>query len=418
MSALDNKLNVLVFGSGAREHAIADSVSKSSLLNKLYLAQASHFDLGEVVEFSDYENLAKKCVDLKIDIAIFGPEEPICDGVVDIFKSHNISCIGVNKEYAKLEGSKLFGKKFMEKHKNKTASYEVITNQNLPDYDKLRYPIVIKADGLCGGKGVVTANNKAFAQKTIDEFLDGKFGENSKTVLLEEFLNGEELSLMSLWDGKNLLHFMPCRDFKKLNKSESAPNTGGMGAFCPVGANAFQQKKLDEYKRQLEKALKEEKPDFVGFIYSGLIMAQKDKAWDWYVLEYNVRLGDPEAQAFLAHLKTDFLQILKSALEQNLDKVKIEYNEEISACLTIACEGYPKEPRDGKQITLPEVTFDNRDIKIFYAGVEDRDGKLYSKGGRVLSICTTSHDPFWDLKKYAKEIEMENKYFRTDMEVR
>ena len=191
-----------------------------------------------------------------------------------------------------------------------------------------------------------------------------------------------------------------------------------MGAFCPVKLNAFAQKKLDEYKKQLQKALESEDADFVGFIYSGLIMAQSHGVWNWYVLEYNVRLGDPETQAVLAHLKTDFLSILKSALEKNLDKVKLEYNEDISACLTLACEGYPKVPRDGKKITLPEETSDNRDIKIFYAGVEQKDGELYSKGGRVLSLCTTSQDPFWKLKNFAKEIEMENKYFRNDIEVR
>lgn len=438
----NKSLNVLVFGSGAREHAIADSISKSPLLNKLYLAQTGIFKLGEVIEFNNYDDLAKKCADLKINIAVFGPEGPLCEGIVDIFQKYNIPCIGVNKHFSQLESSKLYGKKFMEKYGIKTAKYEVISNcpppqpslpsgEGVPSTSQFtshcslltQSPIVIKADGLCDGKGVVIANNKAFAEKTITDFLGGKFGENSKTVLLEEFLKGEEISLISLWDGKNLLHFPPARDFKKLNKSESAPNTGGMGAFCPVKVNAF-QKKLDEYKIQLEKALKAEKADFVGFIYSGLIMAQDKYSkgiWDWHVLEYNVRMGDPEAQAILAHLKTDFLTILQSAVEQNLGKIELEYNEDISACLTIACEGYPKPAefqKRGEKITLPEETSENLDIKIFYAGVEEKDGELYSNGGRVLSLCTTSQDPFWDLKNFAKEIEMKHKYFRTDMEVR
>lgn len=416
----DNSLNVLVYGSGAREHSIADAIKSSPLLNKLYIADAGFAKLGEEIKFKDFEDLAQKCVKKKIDIAIFGSEEPLCEGVVDIFNEHQIHCIGVNKHFSQLESSKLFGKKFIKKYGIKTADYDVITENNRPDYNKLNYPVVIKADGLCKGKGVVTAYNKAFAKKTIDEFLDGKFGEASKTVLLEEFLQGEELSLMSLWDGNTLLHFTPARDFKRLNKSPSAPNTGGLGAFCPVVLNSFQQKKLDEYKMQLEVALRLENADFCGFIYSGLILAKEKGSksnWDWHVLEYNVRPGDPETQATLVHLKTDFLKVLKSAVDKKLDAVKLEYQEESSACLVLACEGYPKESqyiKDGQKITMPD---DIADIKIFYSGVEEKNGQLYSKGGRVMSLCTTSSDPFWTLKKFAKEIEMNHKYFRTDMEI-
>lgn len=416
----NNKLNVLVFGSGAREQAIAESISRSPLLNKLFLADAGYEKLGEVIKYTDFEDLALKSVKAGINLVVIGPSEPLCEGIVDVFKAQNIACIGVNKGFSQLEGSRLFAKNFMKKYDIKTAKFEVITKEALPDYDRLKYPLVIKADGICDGNGVVTANNQSFAQKTIGEFLDGKFGENSKTILLEECLQGEEISLVSLWDGKNILHFAPARGFKKLNKSLSAPNTEGMGACCPVKFNPFQQKKLDEYKSKLKSALTAEGANFCGFISSNLIMSQKDKNWDWNVLSLNVSMGDPQAQAVLAHLETDFLKVLKAATDKNLDKIKLEYNEDYSACLVVACEGYPKSrefQKIGKKIYIPE-DIESLDIKVFYSAVKEVKGELYSDGGRVLFLCTTSQDPFWDLKNFAKEIEMENKYFRTDMEVR
>jgi len=410
------KVNVLVFGSGAREHAIAEAVLRSPLLGKLFIAEAGFAKLGEVIQFEDYEDLAKKCVEKEMNLAIFGPEKPLCEGVVDIFKKHNIPCIGVDKKYSQLESSKLYAKKFMKKHYIKTAGYSVVTEKSLPNYDKLNYPIVIKADGLCGGKGVVIANNAAFAKKTITEFLAGKFGENSKTILLEEFLQGEEISLMSLWDGKTMLNLAPSRDFKKLNKSPSAPNTGGMGAYCPVKISTLQQRKLEEYQIQLEKALTEDKADFCGFIYSGLIWVKKDNAWNWQVLEYNVRLGDPEAQVTLAHLATDFLEVLQAALKKDLDKIKLEYNEGYSACLVLATEGYPKEPKDGETIYIPEGS-EKGDIKVYYAGVfKEVGGQIFSKGGRVLSLCKTDQKPFPILKEFAGKIKMKHKYFRQDID--
>lgn len=414
MQSLNNKINVLVFGAGAREHAIADSISKSPLLNRLFLAQGGSFNTGSVIEFDDYEQLAKKCVQRDISLAIIGPEEPLCNGIVDIFKQYNISCIGVDKYFSQLESSKLFGKKFMAKYDIKNAKCFVVNQDTV--FKTLNFdvmPMVIKADGLCKGKGVKIVYDSSTALKTIIEYLSGKFGDSSKTILLEEFLDGPEMSLMSLWDGKTLLNFLPSRDFKRLNNSPDAPNTGGMGAFCPVDLTLEQKEKLNLYELQLENALKSERADFVGFLYSGLIWTEVDGVYDWYVLEYNVRLGDPETQAILPHLKTDFLEILKAAVDKNLNKIELEYEDDYSACLVIACEGYPQKPKDGYRIMIPE----DSDIKIFNAGVKVFKDKLYSKGGRILSLCTASKKPFEKLRDFAQKIEMRYKYYRDDIDI-
>lgn len=410
-------LNVLVLGSGAREHAIADSISKSPLLNKLYLAQTGVFKLGEVIEFSDYEDLAKKSLSAGINLIIIGSEEPLCNGIVDVFKKYNIPCIGVNKYFSQLESSKVFGKIFSENNGIKTSRYEILDGREKEDvlensHLKLlnNFPIVIKADGLCKGKGVSVAYDRLIAEKIINEYLNGKFGESSKVILLEEFLYGEELSLMSLWDGAHLLHLPPARDFKKLNNEQDAPNTGGMGAFCPVELSKDQQDKLEIFKQKLQNALQTEKADFTGFIYSGLIWANDD----WYVLEYNVRLGDPECQAILTHLETDFLEILCAAINKSLDKIELKCKDDYSACLVVASEGYPESPKIGDKISMPEIS---ANIKIFNAGVKYFNENLYSNGGRVLSICTNSKNPFSVLKNFAQKIEMKNKYFREDIDM-
>lgn len=406
------KLNVLIFGAGAREHAAALAVSKSPLLNKLFLARTGEFESGEIIYFNNFEALARKCVLKKIDLAFFGPEEPLCLGITDIFKKHKIPVIGVDKNFSKLESSKLFAKKFMKKYGIKTADYQVIKEKDAKEQSFsvghlfTCSPIVIKADGLCKGKGVVIIHDRKKTGAAIED-LKKKFGKNAQTILIEEFLQGEEISLMSLWDGKEFLHLPPARDFKKFDNSENAPNTGGMGAFCPVFLTKKQQVKLKAYKKQLQNALLKEKADFIGFIYSGLIWARGD----WHVLEYNVRLGDPECQAVLTHLNSDFLEILYKASTGELKHLKPAYKKNVSACLVIACEGYPLNPKDGE-----EIVFDAEDdIQIYFAGIEKKDGKLFSKGGRVLSLCTNAAEPFVVLKKFAKTIKMKHKYFREDI---
>ncbi len=360
-------LDIWVYGSGARERAIFESCEKSPLCKSVKL----------VNEF---------CVENLPDLIIFGPEQPICDGLVDKYLKLGVQCIGVNHKFSRLESSKLLAKSFMVKYGIKCAKL-------LPVESNV-FPQVVKAVGLFKGKGVKVVYN----QEQKNEFtrkLNARY-------FIEEYLDGDEISLMSYFDGKKLINFCPARDFKRLNDDINSPNTGGMGAYCPVDLTDFQLNKLNAYLLKLQTALISEGADFKGFIYSGLIWANDD----WYVLEYNVRLGDPECQVILNHLKNDFLSII-------LNGEVPQYNSGYSACLTIASKGYPDNPLKGDEIILPKCD----DIKVYFAGVKEQNGKLYSNGGRVLSLCTSGKNPFEKLYDFADKIQMQNKIFRNDINI-
>ncbi len=369
-------LNIWVVGNGAREQAIKTACEKSKLSKSVKLIEEENCLelLSEVSQIPD--------------LVILGPEQPICDGLVDEFTARGIKCIGVNKKFSQLESSKLFAKKFIVNHGIKCAKLLPIESNDFPQ--------VMKFDGLCKGKGVKVLYNNDEKNVFARKFTGMRY-------FIEEYLEGVEISVMSYLYNGRLINFRPARDFKRLSAAQNAPNTGGMGAYTPVNLTDEQQIKLQIYLEKLEKSLLSEGADFNGFIYSGLIWTRGD----WYVLEYNVRLGDPECQAILTNLKNDFLDILLNGAEP-------EYHDGIGACLTIAAEGYPDEPVKGDEITLPD---DLKDIDVYFAGVEVKDGKLYSNGGRVLSICTNSENPYPALKNYAEKIRMEHKYYRKDIDI-
>lgn len=406
------KINFLVLGGGAREHAIAQKLSESSVLGKLYLADSNDgfCDLGDKIQYENYEDLAKKAVQKGVDILVVGPENPLCDGIADMFKRHDIGVIGVDKNWSRLESSKYFAKKFMEKHDIKTAKYKYI--KDFAEIDSLSSPFVIKADGLCKGKGVAIVESLQAAKEVVCEYLNGKFGEASKSILVEEFLEGEEFSLMSLWDSKNLVSFLPARDFKRINADPLSPNTGGMGAFCPVKLTAAQSERLKEYEKRLWGALYAEKADFTGFIYSGLVWHDED----FYVLEYNVRLGDPETQAILTHLDSDLGEMFFSAIKQTLGEKfpeeKLRWKPGYSVSLVIAAETYPQSSSYGEKIS------NCPDKGIYFAGVKKEAGELFTNGGRILSVCVhgaTAPCAFDEAKTIADGIEFKGKYYRTDL---
>ena len=356
-------LKVLVYGCGAREQAIKDSIKHSALCKQIV------------------ESICQNP-----DLIIFGPEQPICDGLVDYYSSLGIKCIGVDKKFSVLESSKLSAKKFMVNHGIKCAKL-------LPVESDI-FPQVVKADGLCKGKGVKVVYNQA----EKDEFT--RF--IPKPYFIEEYLKGDEISVMSYFNGQKLINFCPARDFKRLSADIKSPNTGGMGAYCPVDLSELQMNRLEKYLNLLEKALILEGAKFNGFVYSGLIWTKND----WYVLEYNVRLGDPECQAILNFLDNDFLEII-------LNGEKPIYKKGYSACLTVASEGYPYNPIIGDEIILPV----DDSVKVYFAGVKQIDNRLYSNGGRVLSLCNVSDNPFPVLKDYADKIIMRHKIFRNDINI-
>lgn len=412
------KINVLVYGSGARENAIAWKISQSPLLNKLYLALPNDGfkNIGEEIIFSDFEDLAKKCADNHINLAVIGPEDPLSKGIVDVLCKHGIKCIGANKKWAQLESSKKFAKEFMNKHNIPTAKYMVVKSKK--DIDNVlvqfSHPPVLKADGLAAGKGVHISVDMADAERTLKEFLNGKYGEASSSVVVEEFLQGEELSIISLFDGLTLLPFIPARDYKRLKENQIGPNTGGMGAYCPVKLSKKQEEDLQNYLGKLEGALKTEKADFVGIVYSGLILTEEGIK----VLEYNMRFGDPETQPLMYHLDSDILEIFINATEKKLANINLKWKNGSTIAVVVASQGYPENPKKGCEIKGINETTKNNHTQIFYAGVKAVDGKMLSNGGRVLTVCANGLEIKKIREKIYKtidEIEFSDKIFRKDV---
>ena len=372
-------LNIWVIGSGAREQAIKTACAKSSLCKSVKILSETELQVVDLRESNP-------------DLIIFGSEEPICNGLTDVFREKGIQCIGVSKAISLLESSKLHAKSFIVRHNIKCAK--------LLKTESKEFPQVVKFDGLCKGKGVKIVYNNDEKNEFTRKFSGMKY-------FIEEYLDGNEISVMSYFYEGRLINFLPARDFKRLSGEKISPNTGGMGAYCPVYLTEVQQNKLNIYLQKLEKALITEGANFNGFIYSGLIWTRND----WYVLEYNVRLGDPECQAILTNLKNDFLDILLNGTEP-------EYKDGIGACLTVAAQGYPDNPVLGDEISINETSGKEQNIVIYPAGVKSANGKWYSAGGRVLSVCVNSDNPFPLLKNFVNNnIKMRHKYFRQDIDI-
>ncbi len=386
-------MNVLVLGSGGREHALAWKIAQSSMLARLYVApgNAGTSSVAENVDLDpmDFKKVAEFCLKQEVKIVVVGPEAPLVAGISDFFSSQekyaHITVIGPSKNGAQLEGSKAFAKKFMERHNIPTARYRSFTAANLAEahafLGTLNPPYVIKADGLAAGKGVIITSDLKEAETTVASMLNDKaFGEAGNTVVIEEFLKGIEVSVFVITDGEAFKILPEAKDYKRIGEGDTGPNTGGMGAVSPVpfvGAE-FQQKVLNQVIIPTVKGLKAENIDYKGFIFFGLIKVQGDP----YVIEYNCRMGDPETEAIMPRIKSDLLHLFEGIASGTLSECDMQTDERTSATVIMASEGYPGNYPKGREIKFNDVP---EDVIIFHAGTKTSGGKTVTNGGRVLA---------------------------------
>jgi phosphoribosylamine--glycine ligase len=419
-------MNILILGSGGREHAISWLISKSQQCDKLYIApgNAGCSILGNNLNINpnDFEAIKKCVLENQIDLVIVGPEDPIVNGIYDFFKKDdelkNILIVAPSAQGAQLEGSKEYAKEFMSRYEIPTAAYASFTSD---EYTQAReylaeqpIPIVIKADGLAAGKGVTVAFERTEAEQAIDDlFLHHKFGDAGSKVVIEEFLEGIEISVFVLTDGKNYLLLPEAKDYKQIGEGNTGPNTGGMGSVSPVpfADESFMSKVKERIIEPTIKGLQQENIDYKGFVFFGLMNVKGDP----YVIEYNVRLGDPETEAILPRIGEDFLPYLLAAAAGKLGNTEVKMKEDFSATIMMVSGGYPGSYEKNKEISgLNQLDRES----VFYAGAKADEGKILTSGGRVIAINSLAPSLQEALdQSYAKvkKIHFEKHYYRTDI---
>ena len=413
-------MRVLVIGSGGREAAIAYALNKSSKVDELYCLPGNP-GTGEIATLingsvEDLDFILKTVEDLKIDFTVIGPEVPLCMGLADLLESHGHKVFGPTKVAATLEGSKAFSKDFMKRHNIPTAEYiEVNDYENgLESLKRFKYPLVIKADGLAAGKGVVICEDEEMALKTLKEFmLDGALKNAGSKLVIEEFLKGFECSLLCFTDGETIIPMPTVKDHKQIYDNNKGPNTGGMGTVSPNPFMPnFDDEMLDSILKPFIKGLKEDEIDYRGVIFIGL-MIDNNKA---KVLEFNVRFGDPETQSIMLRLESDLFDIMYATSTKNLKDISVKWNDDTLCTLVLASEGYPGTYKKGLEIKNLDKLDD--DIIVFHAGTKIVDNKLVTNGGRVLNICAKGNNLLEaraKVYKAAEIIDFEGKYYRKDI---
>lgn len=419
-------MKVLVVGGGGREHALVWKLSQSCRVTKLYCApgNAGIAELAECINIkaTDVEKIAEWAENNNIDLTIIGMDDPLILGIVDLFEEKGLRVFGPRKNAAIIEGSKVFSKDLMKKYNIPTAGYEVFE-----DADKAKeylnncdYPIVLKADGLALGKGVLICNTKEEALSGVDEIMiNKKFGDAGTKMVVEEFMIGPEVSVLSFCDGENIIPMVSAQDHKRALDNDEGLNTGGMGTFSPSKyyTEEIHKECIETIFKPTLKAMKEEGRPFTGIIFFGLMLTPKGTK----VLEYNARFGDPEAQVVLPRLKTDLVDIFDAAIDKRLNEIEVEWDDNATVCVVLASGGYPIAYDKGFEIKGLEEQKQKDDIVVFHAGTAVKNEKIVTNGGRVLGITAignTIEDARKKAYKAIDEVNFNKKHYRTDIGIK